>query len=108
MILDTNALSAFADGDAGVGDALRTQPRAAIPVIVLGEFRYGIARLFSISFPRKSYPMSAMSITGALRSARSRVICSALVISVSVCLTPYLFSMAAKMFSRFTQSSDIP
>ena len=43
MILDTNALSAFVDGDAGVGEALRHEPRAAIPVIVLGEFRYGIA-----------------------------------------------------------------
>jgi tRNA(fMet)-specific endonuclease VapC len=44
VILDTNALSAFVDGDRGVGDVLRRQPRAAIPVIVLGEFRYGIAR----------------------------------------------------------------
>lgn len=43
MILDTNALSAFVDGDRGVGEILRTQERAAIPVIVLGEFRYGIA-----------------------------------------------------------------
>lgn len=43
MILDTNALSAFVDGDSRVGDVLRRQPRAAIPVIVLGEFRYGIA-----------------------------------------------------------------
>ena len=43
MILDTNALSAFADGEAGVGAVLRTQPRAAIPGVVLGEFRYGIA-----------------------------------------------------------------
>src|ERR1700674_5485139 len=43
MILDTNALSAFVDGDAHVGELLRRQPRAAIPVIVLGEFRYGIA-----------------------------------------------------------------
>jgi len=43
VILDTNALSAFVDGDAGVGDVLRLQARAAIPVIVLGEFRYGIA-----------------------------------------------------------------
>jgi tRNA(fMet)-specific endonuclease VapC len=51
MILDTNALSAFVDGDAGVGDALRTQPRAAIPVIVLGEFRYGVA----LSRRRASY-----------------------------------------------------
>jgi predicted nucleic acid-binding protein len=44
MILDTNALSAFVDGDPGVGNVLRVQVRAAIPVIVLGEFRYGIAQ----------------------------------------------------------------
>lgn len=43
MILDTNALSAFADGEVAIGDVLRTQRRAAIPVVVLGEFRYGIA-----------------------------------------------------------------
>jgi tRNA(fMet)-specific endonuclease VapC len=43
VILDTNALSAFVDGDPGVGEILRGQARAAIPVIVLGEFRYGIA-----------------------------------------------------------------
>jgi tRNA(fMet)-specific endonuclease VapC len=42
-MLDTNALSAFVDGDPVVGDILRQQARAAIPVIVLGEFRYGIA-----------------------------------------------------------------
>jgi tRNA(fMet)-specific endonuclease VapC len=51
VILDTNALSAFVDGDAGVGAVLRTQARAAIPVIVLGEFRYGIAE----SRHRKAY-----------------------------------------------------
>lgn len=44
MILDTNALSAFVDGESGVGEVLRRQARAAIPVIVLGEFRYGIAQ----------------------------------------------------------------
>ena len=43
MILDTNALSAFIDGEPAVGDVLRRQASAAIPVIVLGEFRYGIA-----------------------------------------------------------------
>lgn len=43
MILDTNALSAFVDGHEEVGAVLRAQQRAAIPVIVLGEFRYGIA-----------------------------------------------------------------
>jgi tRNA(fMet)-specific endonuclease VapC len=43
VILDTNALSAFVDGDVDVGKLLRTQARAAIPVVVLGEFLYGIA-----------------------------------------------------------------
>lgn len=43
MILDTNALSAFVDGEVAVAEALRRHARAAIPVIVLGEFRYGIA-----------------------------------------------------------------
>ena len=42
MILDTNALSAFVDGEPEVGAILSLQQRAAIPVIVLGEFRYGI------------------------------------------------------------------
>ena len=42
MILDTNALSAFVDGVPEVGAILGLQHRAAIPVIVLGEFRYGI------------------------------------------------------------------
>ena len=51
MILDTNALSAFIDGDDALGRVLRVQPRAAIPVIVLGEFRYGIAQ----SRHRKTY-----------------------------------------------------
>ena len=44
MILDANALSAFIDGDTAVGEVLRHQRRACIPVIVLGEFRYGIAQ----------------------------------------------------------------
>jgi tRNA(fMet)-specific endonuclease VapC len=43
VILDTNALSAFVDGESEVREALRREVRAAIPVIVLGEFRYGIA-----------------------------------------------------------------
>jgi tRNA(fMet)-specific endonuclease VapC len=43
LILDTNALSAFADGDERVGAILGAQARAAIPVIVLGEYRYGIS-----------------------------------------------------------------
>jgi tRNA(fMet)-specific endonuclease VapC len=43
VILDTNALSAFIDGDRAVADRLAGHEHAAIPAIVLGEFRYGIA-----------------------------------------------------------------
>jgi predicted nucleic acid-binding protein len=42
VILDTNALSAMADGDSGVGLVLQRAGEVAIPVIVLGEYRYGI------------------------------------------------------------------
>ncbi len=43
MILDTNALSAFIDGESAVGARLSVEPHVEIPVIVLGEFRYGIS-----------------------------------------------------------------
>jgi tRNA(fMet)-specific endonuclease VapC len=42
LILDTNALSAFVDGEPKIGAILRSQYRPALPVVVLGEFRYGI------------------------------------------------------------------
>ncbi len=42
MILDTNALSAFAEGEGGIGIEMRRATEIAIPVIVLGEYRYGI------------------------------------------------------------------
>ena len=44
MILDTNALSAAADDDAAVIALLARADQVAIPVIVLGEYRYGIAQ----------------------------------------------------------------
>lgn len=43
MILDTNALSAFIDGDRALGVRMSVERHAAIPVIVIGEFRYGIS-----------------------------------------------------------------
>lgn len=43
MILDTNALSALVDGERGLARALARTPQLALPVIVLGEFLYGIA-----------------------------------------------------------------
>ncbi|MGB6387433.1 MAG: type II toxin-antitoxin system VapC family toxin [Terriglobales bacterium] len=42
MILDTNGLSAVADGDAALEPILRKSAEIAVPVIVLGEYRYGI------------------------------------------------------------------
>ncbi|MFM7290042.1 MAG: type II toxin-antitoxin system VapC family toxin [Planctomycetia bacterium] len=42
MILDTNALSAWAEGDRSIEPVLRSATEVVIPVIVLGEFDYGI------------------------------------------------------------------
>lgn len=42
MILDTNALSAFFDGDARLKTVLAKAVRISIPVIVLGEYRFGL------------------------------------------------------------------
>lgn len=44
MILDTNALSAAADREPAALELLARAPSVAIPVIVLGEFRLGIAQ----------------------------------------------------------------
>jgi predicted nucleic acid-binding protein len=42
VIIDTNALSAFADGSSRAIAALEAAGEVSVPVIVLGEFRYGI------------------------------------------------------------------
>jgi predicted nucleic acid-binding protein len=44
MILDTNALSALLDGDAGMREILESAPDIHLPVIVLGEYRFGLIR----------------------------------------------------------------
>jgi tRNA(fMet)-specific endonuclease VapC len=44
MILDTNALSAAADDDPGLATVLARAEQIALPVIVLGEYRHGIAQ----------------------------------------------------------------
>jgi len=51
MIVDTNALSAAADGDSAVTAVLARAEQMAIPTIVLGEYRYGISQ----SRHRKTY-----------------------------------------------------
>jgi tRNA(fMet)-specific endonuclease VapC len=42
VILDTNGLSAVADGNAALEPILRKAVEIAVPVVVLGEYRYGI------------------------------------------------------------------
>ena len=44
MILDTNALSAVADGEASVVAHIGKVERIAVPVVVLAEYRFGIAQ----------------------------------------------------------------
>jgi tRNA(fMet)-specific endonuclease VapC len=43
LILDTNALSDVADGEARAVEQLTKATQVAIPAIVLGEYRFGIA-----------------------------------------------------------------
>lgn len=42
MILDTDGLSAWAEGDEALKQVLQRVEEIALPVIVLGEYRYGI------------------------------------------------------------------
>jgi tRNA(fMet)-specific endonuclease VapC len=42
MILDTNALSAWADGKPAVSAAFRSAPRLIVPAVALGEYLFGI------------------------------------------------------------------
>jgi predicted nucleic acid-binding protein len=51
VILDTNGLSALAEGEPALDSVLREAAQVALPVIVLGEYRYGI----SLSRHRKHY-----------------------------------------------------
>ena len=44
MILDTNALSAVADGETSAMELVAGAEHLAVPVIVLGEYRLGIAQ----------------------------------------------------------------
>lgn len=43
-MLDTNALSAAADDDAGVTEILKSVQQILLSAVVIGEFRYGVAQ----------------------------------------------------------------
>lgn len=42
LILDTDALSAFADGDSGLRQTIDEEQELAVPAVVLGEYLFGI------------------------------------------------------------------
>lgn len=42
MILDTNAVSALLAGETALAEALAEEERHHLPVIVIGEYRYGL------------------------------------------------------------------
>src|ERR1700688_3664167 len=44
VILDTNAVSALLAGDEALGDLLAVRLRHHLPVIVIGEYRFGLLR----------------------------------------------------------------
>lgn len=44
MILDTNAVSALLDGDPSIAEILGGEEQHHLPVIVVGECRYGLVR----------------------------------------------------------------
>lgn len=44
MILDTNALSAFAEKDPNLIKCIRSAPRLCVTLISLGEYHYGISQ----------------------------------------------------------------
>jgi predicted nucleic acid-binding protein len=44
VILDTNAVSALLAGEPALGDVLAAQERHQLPVVVIGEYRYGLLR----------------------------------------------------------------
>jgi len=44
LILDTNALSAAAEEHRGIAAILTSAQQIAVPVIVVGEYRYGVAQ----------------------------------------------------------------
>jgi predicted nucleic acid-binding protein len=44
LILDTNGLSALAEGEPALASILSKAAQIALPVVVLGEYRYGISQ----------------------------------------------------------------
>ena len=68
MILDTNALSAWADGRPETRAALMSATRLVVPVIALGEYWFGIAqsrhRRRYEEWLDKNLPLAELAVVG--------------------------------------------
>lgn len=72
MILDTNGLSAVADGHSALEPILRKAAQIAIPLIVLGEYRYGIStvpRPEALRIMADRVTITSTSLFGRLRNS---------------------------------------
>ena len=67
MILDTNALSAWADGQPGIEPVLVSATKLVVPAVVLGEFDFGIRQ-------SRHYRRYAMWLERSLRHAEIAVV----------------------------------
>lgn len=74
MILDTNALSAWADGDGAVEAPLMLADRLVVPVVVLGEFLFGVRqsrhRDFYEDWLRRRLPSAEIAGIGSATAGR--------------------------------------
>jgi predicted nucleic acid-binding protein len=67
VILDTNGRSALAEGEPALESVLRRAAQIAIPVIVLGEYRYGFSHMPQHSLPLLSRDRHFDAVSGIIR-----------------------------------------
>ena len=73
VILDTNAISAWAEQDASALRLIEAQPFLCLPVIVLGEFRFGLrgSRKRSVLEPQLDFLESTVRVLDITRETAS-------------------------------------
>ena len=79
MILDPNAVSAWAEGIASVEHSLRAASRLVVPTVVLGEFYFGIRqsrhRARYEDWLRRYLPLTDIAMVTRVDRPTSRLIC---------------------------------
>jgi tRNA(fMet)-specific endonuclease VapC len=73
VILDTNAISAWAEQDASALKLIEAQPFLCLPVIVLGEFRFGLrgSRRRSVLEPQLDFLEATVRVLNLTRETAS-------------------------------------